>query len=151
MAKPKGLNLMCRLGILSYLLLFLTGWASSLLSILTATVALLDNFEAAATQPIEISLIDEMILALTYILGLYQAFLISKMQKQRRNLIRPFLICLGASTTLAWLNVLWSSLIAPQASANDVIFNAFLLTSLAAIFSIYFTRQSVNRHLEAKA
>ena len=151
MAKPKGLNLMCRLGILSYLLLFLTGWASSLLSILTATVALLDNFEAAATQPIEISLIDEMILALTYILGLYQAFLISKMQKQRRNLIRPFLICLGTSTTLAWLNVLWSSLIAPQASANDVIFNAFLLTSLAAIFSIYFTRQSVNRHLEAKA
>ena len=142
---------MCRLGILSYLLLFLTGWASSLLSILTATVALLDNFEAAATQPIEISLIDEMILALTYILGLYQAFLISKMQKQRRNLIRPFLICLGTSTTLAWLNVLWSSLIAPQASANDVIFNAFLLTSLAAIFSIYFTRQSVNRHLEAKA
>ena len=142
---------MCRLGILSYLLLFLTGWASSLLSILTATVALLDNFEAAATQPIEISLIDEMILALTYILGLYQAFLISKMQKQRRNLIRPFLICLGTSTTLAWLNVLWSSLIAPQASANDVIVNAFLLTSLAAIFSIYFTRQSVNRHLEAKA
>ena len=142
---------MCRLGILSYLLLFLTGWASSLLSILTATVALLDNFQAAATQPIEISLIDEMILALTYILGLYQAFLISKMQKQRRNLIRPFLICLGTSTTLAWLNVLWSSLIAPQASANDVIVNAFLLTSLAAIFSIYFTRQSVNRHLEAKA
>ena len=142
---------MCRLGILSYLLLFLTGWAWSLLSILTATVALLENFEAAATQPIEISLIDEMILALTYILGLYQAFLISKMQKQRRNLIRPFLICLGTSTTLAWLNVLWSSLIAPQASANDVIFNAFLLTSLAAIFSIYFTRQSVNRHLEAKA
>ena len=151
MAKLKGFNLMCRLGILSYLLLFLTGWASSLLSILTATVALLDNFEAAATQPIEISLIDEMILALTYILGLYQAFLISKMQKQRRNLIRPFLICLGTSTTLAWLNVLWSSLIAPQAGANDVIFNAFLLTSLAAIFSIYFTRQSVNRHLEAKA
>ena len=151
MAKPKGFNLMCRLGILSYLLLFLTGWASSLLSILTTTIALLDNFEAAATQPIEISLIDEMILALTYILGLYQAFLISKMQKQRRNLIRPFLICLGTSTTLAWLNVLWSSLIAPQASANDVIFNAFLLTSLAAIFSIYFTRQSVNRHLEAKA
>ena len=142
---------MCRLGILSYLLLFLTGWASSLLSILTATVALLDNFEAAATQPIEISLIDEMILALTYILGLYQAFLISKMQKQRRNLIRPFLICLGTSTTLAWLNVLWSSLIAPQASANDVIFNAYLLTSLAAIFSIYFSRQSVTRHLEAKA
>ena len=142
---------MCWLGILSYLLLFLTGWASSLLSILTATVALLDNFEAGATQPIEISLIDEMILALTYILGLYQAFLISKMQQQRMNLIRPFLICLGASTTLAWLNVLWSSLIVPQASANDVIFNAFLLTILAAIFSIYFTRQSVTRHLEAKA
>ena len=142
---------MCWLGILSYLLLFLTGWASSLLSILTATVALLDNFEAAATQPIEISLIDEMILALTYILGLYQAFLISKMQQQRMNLIRPFLICLGSSTTLAWLNVLWSSLIAPQASAKDVIFNAYLLTSLATIFSIYFSRQSVTRHLEAKA
>ena len=150
MAKPKGFNLMCWLGILSYLLLFLTGWASSLLSILTATVALLDNFEAAATQPIEISLIDEMILALTYILGLYQAFLISKMQQKRMNLIRPFLICLGTSTTLAWLNVLWSSVIAPQASANVVIFNAFLLTILAAIFSIYFSRQSVTRHLEAK-
>ena len=141
---------MCWLGILSYLLLFLTGWASSLLSILTTTIALLDNFEAGATQPIEISLIDEMILALTYILGLYQAFLISKMQKQRMNLLRPFLICLGSSTTLAWLNVLWSSLIAPQASANDVIFNAFLLTILAAIFSIYFSRQSVTRHLESK-
>ena len=142
---------MCWLGILSYLLLFLTGWASSLLSILTTTVALFGKFEAGASQPIEISLIDEMILALTYILGLYQAFLISKMQKQRMNLIRPFLICLGSSTTLAWLNVLWSSLIAPQASANNVFFNAFLLTSLAAIFSIYFSRQSVTLHLEAKA
>ena len=141
---------MCWLGILSYLLLFLNGWASSLLSILTTTVALFGKFEAGASQPIEISLIDEMILALTYILGLYQAFLISKMQKQRRNLIRPFLICLGTSTTLAWLNVLWSSVIAPQASANVVIFNAFLLTILAAIFSIYFSRQSVTRHLEAK-
>ena len=151
MGRPKGFNLMCRLGILSYLLLFLTGWASSLLSILTTTVSLLSKFEAGATQPIEISLIDEMILALTYILGLYQACLISKMQQQRMNLIQPFLICLGASTTLAWLNVLWSSLVAPQASANDVIVNAFLLTSLAAIFSIYFTRESVTRHLEAKA
>ena len=151
MGRPKAFNLMCWLGILSYLLLFLTGWASSLLSILTTTIALLGKFEAGASQPIEISLIDEMILALTYILGLYQAFLISKMQKQRMNLIRPFLICLGSSTTLAWLNVLWSSLVAPQASANDVILNAFLLTSLAAIFSIYFSRQSVTRHLEAKA
>ena len=151
MGRPKGFNLMCWLGILSYLLLFLTGWASSLLSILTTTVALFGKFEAGASQPIEISLIDEMFLALTYILGLYQAFLISKMQKQRMNLIRPFLICLGSSTTLAWLNVLWSSLVAPQASANDVIFNAFLLTSLAAIFSIYFSRQSVTRHLEVKA
>ena len=129
---------MCWLGILSYLLLFLTGWASSLLSMLTATIAFLGKFEAGAIQQIEISLIDEMILALTYILGLYQAFLISKMQKKRMNLTRPFFVCLGSSTTLAWLNVLWSSLIAPQASANYLIFNAILLTSLAAIFTFYF-------------
>ena len=58
-------------------------------------------------DPLEILFLDESILELTYIIGLYQVYLLVRMLNNRSDEVRSFLLCLGVSVGLAWCNSLW--------------------------------------------
>lgn len=148
MAKPKGFNVACWLGIISYALLFLAGWASALWSILKTAVGSF-SLITPMKDPLEILFLDESILALTYIIGLYQIHLLVRMLKSRSDEVRSFQICLGVSVGLAWCNSLWVLFVIPQEEAQYVHINTALLTVLSCSLGLYFTRPPVKAYLNA--
>lgn len=147
MSKPRGFTVVCWIAIISYTLLFLAGWASALWSILITAINSFSMLAEASNQQIEILLVDEYILALTYIIGLYQIYLIVRMLKKRSDQVRSLLICFGVSVGLAWCNSLWVLYAVPQDGAIYIHFSAVITTLLSCFFGLYFTRRSVRTYL----